>query len=283
MQALILEGHYGQQIEVDRCDHCHLLWIDDLEAVRLSGLGWIDLLQSVHLAATEPSQALHLPLACPRCSLELKPVRNLTRFGRTAAHECPRRHGYFQTFGLMLAERGLVRPLGPRDRQTLRDEGRSLECLNCGASLADLRADACSHCGSPVTVLDLPRLLASVMVRHAIALPTDGARPLNWSCRACGGAVDPTRSTVCEQCSHVVVAPSLDDAIPLLRSLRPQLEQMRAPGPLPMGERLRRPNDHTETAFFRHLVGPARRALHDRSQGWVAWLLLAVVVWWLWS
>jgi hypothetical protein len=94
MTAVALEGHYGQRIEIDSCGHCQLLWIDDFESVRLSGLGWIALLRHIHAestsaahtAATARAHGLQLPLSCMRCANSLTPVRNLTRFGRTAAH-----------------------------------------------------------------------------------------------------------------------------------------------------------------------------------------------------
>ena len=258
MKALVLEGHYGQRVELDLCAHCHLLWIDDLETVRLSGLGWIGLLRQMHADAPAGGSGLELklPLSCPRCATPLNPVRNLTRFGRTAAHECPRKHGYFQTFALLLAERGLVRPLTVRDRETLAEEHRRPSCMNCGAPLNQAGGETCSHCASPLVALDLQRLMSSVMVRHAMPLPADDAQLARWACRGCGDAVDPTRMTGCERCGHVVVAPSLADAMPLFNLLEPRLKNMRAPGARPVGERLRRLGDHRETAFYRHVVRP---------------------------
>ncbi len=284
MRPVLLEGHYGQRIEIDLCAACHLVWIDDLETVRLSGLGWIALLRQMH--ADTAAQALRLPMSCPRCAAALKPVRNLTRFGRTAAHECPKAHGHYQTFSLLLAERGLVRPLTPRDRKTLLSEHRAATCMNCGAALAESNGESCSHCASPLVALDLPRLMASVMVRHALPLPADDAQLARWACRGCGDAVDPTRMSACERCGHTVVAPSLKDAMPMLDALEPRLQQMRAPGARPMGERLRRPDDHRATAFYRHVVRPLMPESADlsdwRSRGSVALIVLALLLWfWL--
>jgi hypothetical protein len=287
MRAVMLEGHYGQQIEVDLCAGCHLLWIDDLESVRLSGLGWIGLLRQMHADSVARVQALHLPLRCPRCASALKPVRNLTRFGRTAAHECPKQHGYFQTFALLLAERGLVRPLTTRDRNVLRSENRVSTCLNCGAPLDASVDSSCGHCASPLVALDLPRLMSSVMVRHALPLPADDARLARWTCRGCGDAVDPTCMSACERCGHAVVAPSLADAMPMLDALEPRLRQMRPPGARPVGERLRQRGDHRATAFYRHIVRPLLPdgALWDSP--WIthwstALALVALALLWLW-
>ena len=298
MRALLLEGHYGQRVELDVCGHCRLVWIDDLESVRLSGLGWIGLLRQMHADAARPAPALELtlPLSCARCSAQLKPVRNLTRFGRTAAHECPRKHGYFQTYALLLAERGLVRLLNARDRKTLQEEHRTLTCLSCGASLSQGSTESaprptresCSQCASPLVALDLPRLIASVTVRHALPLPADDAQLARWPCHGCGDAVDPTRMSACERCGHAVVAPSLADAMPMLDALEPRLKNMRAPGARPMGERLRRLGDHRETAFYRHLVRPLLHGPQTwmdadwASRGPAVLLAVALALCWYW-
>ena len=283
LQPITLEGHYGQQHEADICTNCHLVWFDALESVRLSGLGWIGLLRQMHgVMGVSAPQVLKLPLACVRCSAELKPVHMLTRFGRSAAHECPNRHGYFQTFSLLLAERGLVRPMGARDRHTLQSEKRPLTCLNCGAPVPPGHSESCDHCASPLVVFDLQRLMASVMVRHGLPLPADDASHVSWPCRGCGDALDPTSMTACGRCGHTVLAPSLNDAMPLLTALEPRLRQFRAPGAQPMGATLRRQGGFRGTALFRHIVQPL--GLGDRGD-WREWLpavllLAALLAFW---
>ncbi len=285
LQPVTLEGHYGQQHEADLCANCHLVWFDEFEAVRLSGLGWIGLLRQMHrVMGVSPTQQLTLPLACVRCSAELKPVHMLTRFGHSAAHECPRKHGHFQTFSLLLAERGLVRPLSARDRRTLHTEQRPLTCLNCGAPVPVGNSASCDHCASPLVVFDLQRLMASVMVRHGVPLPADDASHVRWPCRGCGDALDPTSMTTCARCGHTVLAPSLSDAMPLLAELEPRLRSFRAPGAQPMGATLRRQRGFRGTAFFRHIVQPF--GLHDHGD-WREWLpsallLAALFVFWYW-
>lgn len=175
MRPLPLEGHYGPQVPTDLCPHCNLVWFDEFESVRLSGLGWVRLLREMQAAV---SDAFHTPLktrlCCPRCAGTLKPVHNLTRFGRFAALECPSRHGHLQTFSLLLAERGMVRPLAHADWQALRQEKREADCLNCGAVITP-GMDRCAHCESPLVVIDMPRLMAALLIRHAEPLPLETA------------------------------------------------------------------------------------------------------------
>lgn len=250
MQALTLEGHYGNPQQVDLCPRCHLVWFDAFESMRLSGLGWAALLRAMHAAMAHVPGTLAPTLACVRCQTVLKPVHNLTRFGRTAALECPKGHGHYQGFSLLLAERGLVRPLLPRDRQALDQESRPLCCLNCGAAIGPVRGDACLHCSSPLVVFDLPRLMGSLLIRDAIPLPAHRARHVSWACRGCGVAVDPTRMPQCAQCGHAVVAPSLADVVALLGPIEALLRNHKAPARRPDGERLR-DRSYRDTALYR--------------------------------
>jgi hypothetical protein len=282
MQALVLEGHYGNPQQVDLCARCHLVWFDAFESVRLSGLGWVALLRAMHAAMAHSPGVLAPQLRCVRCSGTLKPVHNLTRFGRSAAHECQRQHGHYQTFCLLLAERGLVRPLAAPDRQALDQESRPLSCLNCGAALGaaggtiatagTTLADSCSHCASPLVVFDLPRLMSSLLIRDAIAVPAERARHVSWACRGCGAAVDPTRMPQCPQCSHAVVAPALADVKTMLDAVEPLLRGHRAPAARPHGERLRQ-RSYRDTALYRVLTtyagvgGSSSRGGADEDDG----------------
>lgn len=253
MQQVTLEGHYGQQVVCDLCASCHLVWFDEFESVRLSGLGWVSLLRHMQAAAAQMPGVLSPHLACTRCTTALKPVHNLTRFGRFAALECPRKHGHLQTFSLLLAERGLVRPLLNADLQTLAKEGRDACCLNCGSAIVP-GSERCLHCDSPLVVIDMPRLMGALLIRHAEPLPSDKARHVAWHCRGCGVALEPTRSARCEHCHHQVVVPSFVDLRPLLDTVEPLLRATLTRAARPHGERLQNLHgDHHATGLHRYL------------------------------
>lgn len=252
MQRAVLEGHYSQRLEVDVCGVCHLVWFDAMESVRLSGLGWVQLLRVMQ---THASSRAVLPrrMGCVRCQNPLQGVRNLTRFGRTAALECTQGHGHAQTFSLLLAERGLLREVLPSDRQALAREGRSLQCLQCGAAQDDASAVACAYCESPLLVVDVPRLCSALLVRHADAVtwPAD-VEPLALACKGCGQALNPTSDTRCPHCDHGVtwsdwaaVRPLLDAVEPLLRGQCPRQAR-------PWGKRLQeQKGDYRATQLYR--------------------------------
>lgn len=292
LRHLALEGHYGKSVDVDLCADCHVVWFDAFESVRLSGLGWVQLLRAM---VAQPASRAVLPrdMFCVRCSGPLCAVRNQTRFGRTAAMECRRCHGQLQTFTLLLAERGLLRQVLPADRRSLAQEGRTLQCLQCGAGDHAPEAAHCVYCESPLLMVDVPRLASALLVRHgdALRLPS-GAKPLTVSCRGCGHPLDPTAQTQCPRCGHVLVwndwlsvRPLLDAVEPLLRAQQPRQAK-------PWGTRLReQQGDHRATQFHRLMRqvndvfsqdDGAQHGVPNALLGWRAWLrliVLGVVLW----
>lgn len=277
MTALALEGHYASRVHIDLCARCHWVWFDALESVRLSGMGWVQLLRHM-IAARREGGVQGQTLACVHCKTTLKAVRNLTRFGRSAAMECPRGCGQYQNFSLLLAERGLLRPLSARDWRGIQADGQALECLNCGAAV-ELGSPAasgaravlgssppqmagaqgpvapCAHCNSPLAMFDLPRLSAALLVRHGDALALDEpATQLNWACAGCGAALDPTLQSRCEICERIADLPSFRQVLPLLDQVEPLLRSKKPRAALPWGERLRAARgDHHATALYRWL------------------------------
>ncbi len=286
LKAVVLEGHYTAKVNVDLCMHCHLAWFDPLESVRLSGLGWVQLIRQMIA-----SPALHAPLGrglrCVRCASPLKAVRNLTRFGRTAAQECPQGHGHFQSFSLLLAERGLVRPIAAMDRKALREQGRALACLNCGAP-ADSASQECAYCDSPLVMVDLPRLTQALLLRHGDAMHLSApAKQLGLSCIGCGHAIDPTTDIRCAHCDQSVALPQLQLLTPLLDHVEPILLGRAPRQARPWGERLQRlRGDVTATQMYRmlqHLRGPRFLPGEFNPVSLVAWLLLgSLLAWFFW-
>jgi len=221
MHHLRAPGHDHREIDLDHCRPCGLVWFDQMESVQLSGLGWIHVLRELQInATTDRPQAAEL--RCPLCRTALKEVRNLTRFGRFPACECPSCGGHQHSQAGMLAERGLVRPLLPTERSALMTERRQLCCLNCGAP-SDGRSEECGYCETPLMMVDLPRLTDALRFKprttSSSTLPPADGRPLAWACHGCGAPLDPGLQNNCPQCQHAVVVPSLIELEPLLETL----------------------------------------------------------------
>jgi hypothetical protein len=214
MRVLDLSGHYQRRVEIDTCAHCCLVWFDDTESVRLAGAGITEFVREIHGAMQPGGDHAHaVSLArvqsCPVCKAALKPVFNMTRFGRTSQLDCPNGHGYYQTYILYLAEKGFVRPLAWSDIRSLLAAGKEVFCADCGLPLPARPIDACPACRSSLGVIDPARLaVATHAADGAAANPGPAARPAAMSqhkCHACGGAVDVTREHHCSHCHAPVL------------------------------------------------------------------------------
>lgn len=287
MRLLALSSHRQDraQLSVEHCDDCRSVWFDALESVQLDAAGWVRLLRAMELATARPSSlALAQPgvarPGCPHCAAPLQAVHNRSRWGRFAVLECPARHGHLHGHSGLLAERGLVRPLGVAERRALAEEKRELHCLNCGGP-ANARDDECRWCRTPLVVLDLPRLAHSLLPREAsmAASPREQGRHTAWPCRGCGAALDPGRDTACRQCGHLVVAHELPDLQGLLDTAEAALGEA---GAVLARVRNRFPSSHRERPAQanepRPDIAPAwqRRLLLG---GWLPlWALLATAL-----
>jgi hypothetical protein len=231
MRGLELSGHYGKQVNVDLCVSCHMLWFDGHESVNLAGRGVLNLLRAID----ESHGQSHLPLAsamqCPHCETRLQRSANLTSLGPTAQHECPRGHGAAQSFSLYLAEKGFVRPLYRPEVEQLRkrpQDRRSFVCLNCGAPLDPRERETCSHCGSPVKVIDMVPLLRAVdrqTGQLGVSAATGAGVPLrNFSCAHCGHTTDPTRERRCGGCAMPIALTELKQALALIEPFAAAIE-----------------------------------------------------------
>jgi hypothetical protein len=227
MDPVNLESVDGTPLTVDHCCACRLVWFDTLESVRLSALGWVRLLRAMQrdLQAL-PGQPLEDRVACPVCSAALRGAHNQTRFGRFVTRACPQGHGDLQSDVGLLAQRGLVRPLGASERRALAAERHTIRCLSCGAAPAP-GDDVCSYCHSPLLVLDLPRLAHSLLPRPQSeqASPRALGNLGNWACRGCGVTIDAARDTACTHCGHLVVALDMPDLAPVLDAAEQRLAE----------------------------------------------------------
>lgn len=221
-----MPAQYGPAIAVEHCRACHLFWFDELESMRLSGPGWLQLLRQLLDSPQAPAPAPGVQLQCPRCALPLRTQHNQTRFGHFTLEVCPHCRGHAQGQALLLAERGLFRRLLPVEFAALQREGQTPECLHCGAAL-EAGQPRCRHCQAPALRIDLARWLQAIALRSGRALQAAApAQPLAWTCQACGQALDATRHPHCPQCQHPVLLPHLSQLPPLLEAMLAQREQL---------------------------------------------------------
>jgi len=163
MTAHDLSARLGASLSIDLCASCQSLWFDGHESLQLSPSATLRLFEII--GDTAAISARHEPApfaACPRCGLRLHPVEDMQRSTRFRYGRCPRRHGRFITFFDFLREKNVIRPISASQRAELRAQLQTVNCANCGAPIDLAGDDACSHCGSPLSMLDIRQAAALI-------------------------------------------------------------------------------------------------------------------------
>ncbi len=149
-----MDGTYGQDIELDLCFACHVLWLDQRESIQLSPRGTLDLFKVIQEHRDDPRHAIKSRLVCPRCRRRLSLSHDIGKGGRFSYYACPERHGRLTPFSEFLKEKQFVRALSPAEQARVRAEVKTVQCSSCGAPVDVNAGFQCGHCGSPLTVLD---------------------------------------------------------------------------------------------------------------------------------
>jgi len=142
------------EVVLDICFACQGIWFDDFESAQLAPAGVLELFRLLH----EQRDTAHLTwpatLRCPHCREVLMHGLDRTRNGQFSYHRCPQRHGRFNAFSAFMMEKGFVRQLNGAEIADLARRVRTIRCSGCGAPVDIRRENACSHCRSPIVILD---------------------------------------------------------------------------------------------------------------------------------
>jgi endogenous inhibitor of DNA gyrase (YacG/DUF329 family) len=158
MSRLPLDGHYGAAIDLDLCEHCHGIWFDRRESLRLTPGATVRLFEIIHDAPPAPATPSAPKRSCPRCQDPLVETSDRQRNTPFRYWRCGRGHGRYITFFDFLREKEFIRPLDAAQLEALRQHARSVNCSNCGAPI-DLRtASRCTYCRTPLSMLDFAQV-----------------------------------------------------------------------------------------------------------------------------
>ncbi len=152
----MLDGRLAARLEIDCCEACQAFWFDTNESPRLSPASTLKLFSVIAEALPRRSGAIGRVLKCPRCRSQLVETHDMQRNTRFGYFRCPHGHGRFTTFFNFLREKDFVRPLSHDQLEQLRQQVQTVNCANCGGPVDLARGSACGHCGSPLSILDLP-------------------------------------------------------------------------------------------------------------------------------
>jgi hypothetical protein len=154
MEALTLTSRIGLPIEIDACWSCQMIWFDNMESSALSPDSVVELFKRIHAGRDRPRNIVSMRMACPRCATPLALTQDLGRGGHFSYYRCQNGDGRLTSFTQFLREKNFVRTLNPAEIQSLSVKVSQIRCSSCGAPV-DLQKDsACTHCGSPISVLD---------------------------------------------------------------------------------------------------------------------------------
>lgn len=170
MERLVLPGTHHGQVEIDACFACHGFWFDPQESPKLAPRAVAALFKAMHQHQDAPRLPLAPQLDCPHCRLPLVQGFDVVRSGRYITHRCPQQHGRFSSFAAFLIEKGFVRQLTRPEVADIAAKVGVIHCSSCGAPVDLRREDACSHCRSPLSLLD-PQAVEKALQRLSSAEP----------------------------------------------------------------------------------------------------------------
>lgn len=182
MRSLALEGHYQRMLEIDLCEKCQAFWFDGMESLQLSPASVLELFRIVGADNGNARPQLSATARCPRCSDQLIKTSDQQRQSRFEYRRCPRGHGRMTTFFNFLREKDFIRPMPAAQLEELRRNVRSVNCSNCGAPIDIVKASACGHCGSGLSILDVgqaEKLVSALKAESARRGEIDPALAIN--------------------------------------------------------------------------------------------------------
>jgi hypothetical protein len=182
MEAHALTAHNGRSLTIDLCQPCQSLWFDTRESVALAPASTLTLFRLIGDRTGRPNPTGADLARCPRCHGRLRLTKDLQRNTRFEYLTCPNGHGRLTTFLEFLKEKQFVRALTPPQLAELRATVQTVNCANCGAAVNLATSSACSHCGSPLSMLDMSQaqaLVEQLQKADTSGQPIDPALPLN--------------------------------------------------------------------------------------------------------
>ena len=182
MEEATFDGHLGRSLAIDICHACQSFWFDARESVALSPGSTLALFRTIGEKLQRPQHTDSELAKCPRCKGRLRRTQDMQRATRFEYLNCPNGHGRLISFFDFLREKDFIRPLTPQQIAELRANVGSVNCANCGGPVDLSKGAACSHCGTPLSMLDMKqaeKLVAQLQkAEDRIHQPIDPALPI---------------------------------------------------------------------------------------------------------
>jgi hypothetical protein len=182
MEEAAFDGHLGRSLAIDICHACQSFWFDARESVALTPGSTLALFRIIGEKLKRPQHTDSELAKCPRCRGRLRRTKDMQRATRFEYLSCPNGHGRLISFFDFLREKDFIRPLTPQQIAELRENVASVNCANCGGPVDLSAGAACSHCGTPLSMLDMKqaeKLVAQLQkAEDRIHRPIDPTLPI---------------------------------------------------------------------------------------------------------
>lgn len=181
MTSHTVAGQLGRAVTIDLCDPCQAIWFDPRESLQLTPGATLMLFRVIGDHVATPRVLESDTAKCPSCKARLRRTPDMQRSTRFVYFRCPNDHGRLTTFFDFLKEKDFIRPLTKVQVAELRKHLQIINCSNCGAAIDLSRTSDCSHCGSPLSMLDMQQadaLVKTLRAADAAGKPIDPALPL---------------------------------------------------------------------------------------------------------
>jgi len=155
MHEETFDGHLGRSVVIDICHACQCFWFDARESVSLTPGSTLALFRVIGEKLARPQHSNAELAKCPRCKAPLRRTQDMQRATRFEYLNCPNSHGRLISFFDFLREKDFIRPLTAQQIADLRQNVGSVNCANCGGPVDLSKGAACSHCGTPLSMLDM--------------------------------------------------------------------------------------------------------------------------------
>jgi len=179
MTSMTHERRMGGEVEIDVCKPCQAFWFDKHESLQLSPGSTLQLMKFIGEQTQVGKAADPQALRCPRCGDHLAFTHDLQGSTPFTYWRCEE-HGRYISFLDFLREKNFIRVLSREEVMKLREDVQIVNCSNCGAPIDLAKASACSHCHSPISILDMkqPQQLLEQLKKAAEPKPIDPTLPL---------------------------------------------------------------------------------------------------------
>jgi Zn-finger nucleic acid-binding protein len=168
LQLRTLPGHHAGNVDIDFCFGCQGIWFDRQENLQLAPEAIVAMFKEMHQRQDDKRGPLASTLRCAQCRTRLVQGFDIVRSGRYITHRCPQGHGRFSSFSAFMVEKGFVRQLTRPEIADIAKKVGVIHCASCGAPVDLRKEDACSHCRSPLSLLD-PQAVEQALQGYAKA------------------------------------------------------------------------------------------------------------------